>query len=341
MDYMITNLKWEDFFIQEAVELEKKMLGYNLDSLSKSKIRLSLENKILDWNKYETWMLENFGCSSLKKNVDVSILENLTDNPKQAYDFYSNYDFWGEDLLPIFIWEDQLIVFGLQYNENLQQIENHVFILASPEVLTYFANIILNTEAPKDELDELEKEFSGAHNNIEGLEINIKAPTINFKDIKVEMTTQSTVKNIKPVAESKNPDEKNDIWEFMVERHEECSFEAKKQFGAYLVLKIEKNSTSVFKMDPDLKFENIDESVFKYNINENNPFNIVYKTGITESFNVSQLHSNFISSKYKYVCISALKRGEKIVGFLVGFKEKVLSEDDQELLESLATECAA
>ena len=44
------------------------------------------ENKILDWNKYESWVLENLGCSSLKANVDDSILKNLLKSSKQLHE---------------------------------------------------------------------------------------------------------------------------------------------------------------------------------------------------------------------------------------------------------------
>ena len=107
MDYLNTNLKWEDFFIQESVELEEKMSGFEMDALSKSKIRLSLENNILDWKKYEAWVLQNINCTSLKEDVNENTLKNFTSNAKLALDIYSNYDFWNEDLLPVFIWENQ------------------------------------------------------------------------------------------------------------------------------------------------------------------------------------------------------------------------------------------
>jgi len=47
MNQVSMNVKWEEHFISEAVELEEKMSSFDIESLSKSKIRLSLENNIL------------------------------------------------------------------------------------------------------------------------------------------------------------------------------------------------------------------------------------------------------------------------------------------------------
>lgn len=335
MDYLKTNLNWEDFFTQELVTLEEKITGFDTDSLNKSKLRSCLENKILDWKKYESWVQENAGCASLKTDIAENILKNFIANSQQAFDIYSNYDFWNEDLLPIFIWEDQLVVFGLQYNENLKKIKNHVFILAPPEILTYFAKIILDKTNDKnkiDELEELEKSYSMTASKIEGLELDIKAPVLDFKNI-----NSGTPQTIQTSANLENQDAK--VWDFITERHEEYSFEAKKQFSAYLVLKIDDNSTAVFKMDADLEKINVNKNLFKYNLSEDNVFSRVYKTGVSESFNISQLGLNL--ANFKYVCITALKRSQQVVGFLVGFKDNSLSENDQTLLEDLAKESAA
>jgi len=327
MHYLKTNLNWEDFFLQESLELEEKLPNFDLESMRKSKIRLLLENKILNWAKYESWVLKNLGCASLKNGVKDDILKNFITNSQQAFEIYSNYDFWSEDLLPIFIWQNQLIVFGLHYDANLIKIKEHIFILAPPEVLTYFAKIIINkTDSETDELDELEQSFSKTNSKIEGLDLEIKAPILNFK------TFNNKTPQIAQV-------ERNSIWEFMQERHEEYSFEAKKQFSAYVVLKIENNTTYIFKMDNDLAKMALNKNSFNYNLHEDNPFARVFRTGISESFGITQLNLNI--ENFKYVCVTALKRSFQVVGFLVGFKESQLSENDQNLLEELAKESAA
>lgn len=331
MDYLNTNLKWEDYFIKESAELSEKIAGYDMDALSKSKIRLSLENKILDWDKYESWVVENLGCASFKKDVSHSILNDLLTNSRQAYNIYSNHEFWSEDLVPVLMWESQLIVFGIHFNENLLKIQNHIFILAPPDILSFFANNIFNLDSPEDAEALIEDSFS----QIEGLEAEVKPPPLVFKDVSV-----NTVSNFKPL-ESEKPKEinENSVWDFINERHDEYIFEVKKQFSAYIVLKIEHDFTTVFKMDPDLEKDNINHKLFSYSIKDENPFKRVYESGNFESFSLSQLGLNL--KNYKYACITALKSGEKVVGFLVGFKDINLSDVDQLLLEELAKETAA
>ena len=340
MNQVSMNVKWEEHFISEAVELEEKMSSFDIESLSKSKIRLSLENNILSWDKYESWALQSYHCSSLKSNVQENILKNFAVNAQQAFDIYSNYDFWNEDLLPVLIWDNHLIVLGLQYNENLVKIENHIFILAKPEVLSYFSKLLFKSQNTEDELEKLERSYSQTVSRIEGLEIDAAPPPLdlNFTDIKFDATA-TNFKNIKRVAEPiQDIAEATNIWDFISERHDEYCFEAKKQFTAYVVLKVNDGKTEVFKMDPDLEKEQINEKLFEYKLTDQNPFAKVHDSGVSESFNANQLNLNLLN--FKYVCITALKRDNKVVGFLVGFKSGNLSENDQVLLEDLAKEAA-
>ncbi|MEQ1722854.1 MAG: hypothetical protein ABL930_06730, partial [Pseudobdellovibrio sp.] len=99
------------------------------------------------------------------------------------------------------------------------------------------------------------------------------------------------------------------------------------------------NKTKIFKMDPDLENKHVNEKLFEYSLTEANPFHSVYESGLSESFSVSQLGLDLLN--FKFVCITAIKRGDKVVGFLVGLKDNNLSENDQLLLEDLAKESAA
>lgn len=341
MNYLNTQLRWEDIFIQELVALEEKLPTMDVDSINKSKLRLCIENKILDWAKYEEWLTSNLGCASLKSDIDSSLLENFKSNSKQALEVYSNYDFWSEELLPVFIWENQLVIFGLQYNENISKIDNHIFILAHPDCLSVLAKFLFNNgqNTTDEELDLLESETV---NKIDGLDLEIKPPTLDFKSLTVDTVTAAqapidpAVVNL-PLKNHKLKDEEN-IWDFITERHEEYIYEAKKNFSAYVVLQIDYDKTKVFKMDPDLEAQNINSSLFQYDLNGDNPFARVFKTGVSEAFSISQLGMSI--ADYKYLCITALKRSERVVGFLVGFKNKNLSENDQILLEDLAKESA-
>lgn len=368
MDYLKTNLKWEDFFAKESVELEMKMQSLDMETLSKSKIRLSLENKILDWNKYESWVLENLGCASFRSDITESDLDGLLNNLQETLDKYSTYDFWSEDLMPILIWDNQVIVFGIHYNENLVSIPNHIFILAPPEILTFISKKLSNDEENQDDSNGNSKDKTDlTASGIEGLSLEMKPLSFDFKDLQKnqgssahtntpalsrELTGTNAINSeltgTKSISQFTNTQALNDgprsksekeIWEFINERHSEYIFEVKKQFTAYLVLKVDYDNTSVYKMDPDLAKDNINEQLFNYSLKEENPFKRVFESGAYESFSVSQLGLNL--KDFKYACITALKSGKKVVGFLVGFKNKNLSEIDQMLLDELAKETAA
>ena len=128
------------------------------------------------------------------------------------------------------------------------------------------------------------------------------------------------------------------IWDYLTERHDEYTFEAKKLFSAFVVLKIVEGKTQVFKMDSELEKYLNQKDVFAYDVAEENPFGRIFRTGISESFNISQLDHPIMD--FKYICITALKRGNDTVGFLLGLQTKKLAETDQLLLEDLAKESA-
>ena len=378
MDYLKTNLKWEDFFTKESVELDEKMQSLDMESLSKSKLRLSLENNILDWHKYESWALENLGCASIKPDISSSVIESFSKNLQDTLETYSTHDCWGEDLMPIMTWDKQVIVFGLQYNENLIAIPNHIFILAPPQILTALAKKLFKNEDAHEVTEKESKEKTElTASGIEGLSLETPPLTFDFKDLSHKQD-RSEHTNTKPIATELTGTKKivveqtstksmptdhtstfsmtqftnsaiaadgtkikneKEIWEFINERHSEYIFEVKKQFTAYLVLKVDYDKTRVYKMDPDLAAENVNEQLFNYSLREENPFKRVFESGQYESFSVSQLGLSL--KNFKYACITALKSGKKVVGFLVGFKDKNLSEIDQLLLEELAKETAA
>lgn len=338
MSYFKTDAKWEDQFVQEAIDLEEKLSQMGAEGLGKSKLRLLFENNLLDWNKYQTWFCQNLGCSSFKSSVTYNQLLYLKSTAKETYNQYSSFDFWNEDLVPVFSWNNQLYVFGIEYSSKLSEIQNHVFILTPPEILQKLSDEIFtkSSSTTNELLNKTTEESTGG--KIEGLDLNYKSPTMNFDSLNVSTQNTEITQAAAPLATVNTKGEQS-IWEFITERHEENSFEAKKQFSAYIVLKIKDNKTQVYKMDSELKKKNLNESIFNYSLSDNNPFARVAKTGISESFGLSQLNLNILD--FKYACITALKTGQQTVGFLVGFKNKNLSDTDLSLLEELAHESAA
>jgi len=106
-----------------------------------------------------------------------------------------------------------------------------------------------------------------------------------------------------------------------------------------LVLKVNNNKTKLFNMDDDLKKEHINETLLEYDLTMPNPFQQVYTTGMTESFGLNQLHLTILD--FKYACVTPLRLGSQIIGFLVGFKVTKLNSEDEKTLEQLASDNAA
>ena len=332
MEYIDNKNNWENFFVQELESLQQKMPTFDVESLSKSKLRLSIENKILDWKKYADWAQENYGCSSVKENLTDKNLKSYSVNAQQAFDLYASYGFWNQDLLPVYIWENQVIVFGLQYNHHLQKIQNHIFILAPPKVLNFFANLLLDKSNFEDDIEKLYDTKTG----MDGLTDNVQPIGIDFKNLSSDTVTNYTPR---PRRTPKHLQTEGEIWELINERHEEYIFESKKQFSAFVILRINYDITKIFKLDPELEKANINEKLFEYSLKQNNPFRKISETGISETFNASELGLELLN--YKHVCISALKRSDKVVGYFLVFKNSRLTENDTALLEELAKENAA
>ncbi|MBC7742109.1 MAG: hypothetical protein H7061_07925 [Bdellovibrionaceae bacterium] len=320
MNYLNTSVNWEEFFIQEALELEEKMKHFDQESLNKSKLLIAFENNILEWSQYEQWFCHETGCSSFKSEVELESLDHLTTPAKTALEIYSNHEIWDAQLFPLCVWDNKVYVMGLHYPAQLQSVENHVFILTPPHVLAYLAEKLFSAETNTREASS-DEAFEMTGSMLDGIDLDIAAPLISFAP-----TANNNEKLAPP------------IWDFIDERHDEYSFEAKKHFNAYIVLKIVNQRTQVFKMDADLEKDGVSGKIFEYSLKQENPFNKVFLSGQSESFSLSQLGITIKS--YRYACITALRRGNTVLGFLIGFKEKNLSERDQTLLEELAKESA-
>ena len=325
MNYENMNSKWEEFFLKEALELEEKMGQLSVEDLNRSRIRISLENNILTWQKYETWFMHKYNCCSLNSDLTQDQLLKLRADVSKTLTSYSQYEFWSEDLVPVATWDGHLIIAGLEFNEKLVEIPNFIFVLVEPFVLSFISDKLRDSSENEIFLSEESSEAL-----ISGINLDAPVPTFSF-------SSESLMSPSKLVA-SEPESNTNKIWDYLTERHDEYSFEAKKLFSAYVVLKIVANKTQVFKMDSELEKYLKQTDVFVYNITEENPFNRIFKTGLSESFNINQLHHPIMD--FKYVCITALRRGNDTVGFLIGLQTKKLAETDQLLLEDLAKESA-
>jgi hypothetical protein len=135
------------------------------------------------------------------------------------------------------------------------------------------------------------------------------------------------------------PDPTDKIWEFISERHQEYSFEVKKQFDAFIVLKVSNEKTQIFKMDPDLSRQNINPMIFEYSLEAEGPFKAVRTNKRADVYSMQQLEIHLNDFQHAY--IAPLIRGDRIVGFFVGFKKNALSQQDKVLLAELAVEAAS
>lgn len=366
--------QWEGFFLQEALELEEKMKTLDVESLNKSKLRICLEHGILDWAQYEQWYMTQKKCSSLKASLTHEDVARLVSFAQKAELEYAQYDFWGQDLLPLFSWENHLVVIGLQYNEKLVSLGEHIFILSPPEILSAIVRKIADQKVINNVEEEISIDHSEVNDALEGLNFNQDAPKISFSLIQpasapvsdapltpspvsavspasvtpatVAATTEpvvvaaanvqgaSSMFNTPATSESGDP-----IWDFISERHQEYSFEVKKQFDAFVILKISNNKTRIFKLDPDLARQNINPVIFEYNLESEGPFKTVIKNKRSDSFNMQQL--GMYLSDFQHACLTPIIRGDQPVGFFVGFKKNPLSQQDKNLLSELAEETAS
>lgn len=375
MNYVKAKLNWEEVFIQEAIDLEEKMISLDSATFSKSRIRLALENDILSWKKYQLWLTTELQCASLSASLTDDHLENLITSATSTLEIFSEHTFWSEDLIPIDMWDENLVVIGLERNENLNQIPKCIFVLASPEVLGQFSGRIFNVgentaSSAAEDPSEVDSKID-LDAMLDGIDINASAPNLQFssatlKESLNQPVAESKVEEIKTTEDEEQTDKvaldlsikfnevseiskhgvtnsglpaiPSSMWDYISERHDEYCFEVKKQFDAYMVLRINNKRTQIFKMDSDLANQELNPQLFEYSLDDENPFKKVLTNGYSESFNISQL--GFAILDYKYACITPLKRSNITVGFLVGLKTSNLAETDQSLLEDLAKESA-
>jgi hypothetical protein len=345
MNYVKASQNWEEVFIQEAIDLEEKMTTLDAADLNKPRLRLALENEILSWKKYQLWISSELACASLKDDIDPAQLADMATKARETLATVSHHEFWNENLMPIDTWDGNLLVIGLEKSEQLIEVPNCIFLLAPLSVLSVFASKLFSEEGVGEtslvstSLDESDSVSSLP----DGIDINAAAPKLSFDTTALrkgfQKTTDEKPKEI--TASSATPPApvvETNLWDYISERHDEYSFEARKQFDAYMVLKIENKHTHVFKMDPDFQKREANLRLFDYDLETDNPFKKVLESGNSESFNINQL--GFELFDFKYACITPLKRGPNTIGFLLGLKTGRLAENDQILLEDLAKESA-
>lgn len=404
--------KWEEHFLDEILSVEELLQTGDLSLLGLSKIRIALQNKIMSWENYKSWMIQNYDLPALK-NLSPNEINQLKKTYLENKLSFENIDIWSEDLIPLENWNGSTIVLGLEYSEKLIAVKNIVFILTPPEVLKEIYQPESHSELSEGNTENHEKSLNEMPDGLglDGLDVSTepvkldlnfshinepvsnseKKPEFNLEntnnlshsDFQIQESSTSEVEedtifeNLNEINQSKsinqteededtvfdhviepdnvaqlkpevsllkpqelsNEKEKgtlsDKVWTSIDQKHLSFSEEARKKFDAFVVLKITADlKTVVYKMDADLEKEDINPSLFVYDLKQESPFKNVYENHYTENFNINRLQLSILD--FKYACISAIKLGSKVVGFMVGFKASHLSQDDITTLENLS-----
>jgi hypothetical protein len=348
---------WEHHFTDEAIQVEELLAGGDITLLTQSKIRIAIENKILQWEKYKEWVQSEHEYPVIKSDLNPIYIEKLRSKHYENKKTFSHYNIWSEDLIAIEIWDGQIIILGLQLTDKFQEITNAIFILCPPSILNQIRIDISADDSINSKVNKNKMEDTASKNELLDIDASISAPVnLNFSSLRA--SSESVIKNVptenaalktntvmtENIAHThvtKTVDRNSDfqIWDSISNKHSDNSIKARKQFEAFIVLKIINDKTHVFRMDEDLAKEDLNEGLFKYDLKNDNPFSKVYKRGASESFNLAQLGLNILD--FKFACISPLQLGQKVFGFLVGFKIVAPNSVDESVLDTISLENAA
>ena len=297
---------WEQFFPDAILSVEELLNSGDPALNNKSKLKIALENKFIDWNEYKVWASAFYGVPVLDK-LDENTITQLRKQHLECVEGYSQYSAFNSELIPLQSWDGQLLVAGLELTEKVQSLPQAIFFLCSVENLAFISN-------------------TPVRKVLQPLDSAIVSTILQQAENQVAPA---------PAAVAENGMSNNHVWQNLETHHGDFSEIARKKFDAYVVLRVTgKNMTELYKMDEDLEKEELDTAIFSYDLTSENPFTNVFKNHFTETFNINQLGLKILD--FKYACISAIKLGPKVVGFLVGFKTTHLSQDDITTLESIS-----
>lgn len=331
---MISDISWENEFKNALLSVEELLASGDISVAGKSKIRLALEYSFLSWDEYSTWCVANYNCALLKK-INKKQINQLKDMYHEQRPLLSHVQNLNDDLIAIDSWDGHPLVLGLEYQSEVIEAQNSVFILCHPDIITE----LIQSEERIYNNDETYSQISSDSTEMPAglIEMN-ENQVLSFakeiaKDNIVAISNEQKQEKNEPT--SFTGTSQHNIWKNIDKQHQNFSMQARKQFDAYLVLKVNsQQKTELYKMDEDLEKEELHSKLFEYDLSQDNPFKNVFTNQITETFNINQLGLSILD--FKYACISALKLGPKVIGFLVGFKTTHLSQDDISTLESIS-----
>ncbi|MFN3455377.1 MAG: hypothetical protein ACK41T_10500 [Pseudobdellovibrio sp.] len=330
---------WEKQFPEAILSVEELIARGDSSLVSKSKLRIAFEKNILNWSDYCTWACKHYGFAAFK-DLSFDQIQHLQNLHNQRFEelLKTNPDYKKQDdFLEITFWDTTTFIAGVS-PEGVELNQGQVFVFCSPEVLdqikkTSFRTNISFSEQPR--LTQSEPELpafknlstSPSHKLPEGL---MPTPSAAQNTIPPHIKPPQT-----PPPNLLQTDLNQRLWKNLSSKHNDFSYQARKNFDAYVVLKVTQDQkTELYKMDEDLEKEQLDRKIFSYDLTQGSPFQHVYETHFSEIFELKSLGLKILD--FQYGCISAIKLGPKVVGFLVGFKTTYLSQDDISTLESIS-----
>lgn len=143
----ILESNWEQHFIQESQLLEDKLSRGEIAPMA-SRLKMALENNILDWSTYSLWAQQNYLLPVLKRGLykDQVILLQKKINAHKAE--FSHFNLQKLQMIALEKWENTLIVLGLEPSETLNSLGiEYILVLTPPEIITTLAGEALQ-DAP-------------------------------------------------------------------------------------------------------------------------------------------------------------------------------------------------
>ncbi len=128
--------RWEQHFIQESQLLEDKLSRGEIIPMA-SRLKMALENNILEWANYCVWAQQNYLLPVLKRGLYKDQVITLQKKVSSFKAEVSRYDLQKYQMLAVDRWENKLIILGLEPIEALNALNiEYILVLTPPEIIT-------------------------------------------------------------------------------------------------------------------------------------------------------------------------------------------------------------
>ena len=136
----ILDSQWEQHFIQESQLLEDKLARGELTPLA-SRLKIALENNILEWSNYSVWAQQNYLLPVLKRGLYKDQIIAMQKKINSIKAEYSAYELHQNQLVVFDKWEGKAIILGLEPHNLMNTFKfDYILVLAPPEIITALMN---------------------------------------------------------------------------------------------------------------------------------------------------------------------------------------------------------